>query len=152
MTAMPPVPMPPGYVPAGTPEAAPRDPQGRFTVGSPGRPKGSRNRTSRAALEALEDLAPAALEQLAIAVKCGNLPAIKIVLETVLPRGGRLIEIEGGADDPRALIDAATSGQITPDEFARMSQGLKTALDASELLAIKQRMDELEMLIQSLKN
>ena len=63
-----------------------------------------------------------------------------------------MIEIEGGADDPRALIAAALSGQITPDEFARLSQGLKTALDASELLSIKSRMDELETLIQSLKN
>lgn len=156
-----PSPWPPGYQP---PEAAPavteapaptfnppRDPKtGRILPGHGGKPKGMRNRRARVTLEGVQDLAPDAVRMLGVLVNQGNPAAIKLVLEYTLPRGGRTIDLDGTAD-PHKLIEAVTTGEISPDEFARIAQGWKTAADAAELKEIKAQIEELEALVAAMR-
>lgn len=158
MTDKPPAPEPPGGwpdppLPATAPPAGgglpERDAAGHFRKGGPGRPKGSRNKLSRAALEAVQELAPAAIEQLQLSLRRCDGWAIRYVLDRVLPEG-RAINLDG-TTNPIELIEAATSGEISSAEFARLAQGMKSALDSSELRELKHQVEQLELLISGLK-
>jgi hypothetical protein len=153
-----PIPMPPGYQPSEAAEAAPsqhippegRDELGRIKPGFGGRPAGVKNKRARITLEGVQDLAPDALRMLGTLVRQGHLAAIKLVLDATLPRGGRTIDLDGTAD-PHKLIEAVTTGEISPDEFARLAQGWKTAADAAELKEIKAQIDEMEALVSAMR-
>lgn len=127
-----------------------RDGTGRFKVGHGGRPLGSKNKKSADALARVQGLSDAAIDKLAELVAQGSFAAIKLVLEHTLPRGGRTIDLDG-TQDANKLIEAVTTGQITPDEMARISQGWKTAIDAAELNNIKSSIEELEQLVAALR-
>lgn len=123
-----------------------RGPDGRWLTGFGGRPKGSRNKTSTKLLKDVHSLSDDAFEQLATKVRAGEWLAIKLVLDYTLPRNGRTIELDGTAD-PNSLIEAVTTGEISPDEFARIAQGWKTASDVSDVKELKQQVEQLELLI-----
>lgn len=127
-----------------------RDGAGRFKPGQGGRPPGVRNRKPSGALAAIQSLSDEALIQLGQLVRDKNFAAIRLVLEYTLPRGGRTVDLDGTAD-PNELIAAVTTGEISPDEFARIAQGWKTASDAADLKELKQQVEELELLISALK-
>ena len=127
-----------------------RDKAGKFLPGQGGRPPGSRNKKPSGALAAIQSLSDMALAKLAGLVAQSNFAAIRLVLEFTLPRGGRTVDLDGTAD-PNELIAAVTSGEISPDEFARIAQGWKTAVDAAELREIKAQIDELEQLVSALR-
>lgn len=127
-----------------------RDGAGRFKPGQGGRPPGSRNKKPSGALVAIQALSDVALAKLAVLVSEGSFPAIRLVLEYTLPRGGRTIDLDGTAD-PNALIESVTSGEISPDEFARIAQGWKTAVDAAELKDLKAQVDEIEQLVSAMR-
>lgn len=150
-----PSPWPPGTGPEAAPAAPafnpPRDPKtGRILPGHGGKPRGMRNKRARVTLEGVQDLAPDALAMLGVLVRQGHLAAIKIVLEYSLPRGGRTIDLDGTAD-PHKLIEAVTTGEISPDEFARIAQGWKASLDSAELKEIKVQIEELEALVAAMR-
>ena len=126
-----------------------RDAKGRILKGFGGRKPGSRNVRSREALHAVQALTPAATHSLGVLVRQMNFAAIKYVLDTVLPKEGRLIELDSG--DPLAVIDALTDGEINPTEFAKIAVGMKSAMDSAELAELKNQVDELETLIGQLK-
>lgn len=100
--------------------------------------------------EAIQDLGPSAIKMLGVLVAQGDPTAIKLVLQHVLPKGGRTIDLDGTAD-PAELVAAFTSGEISPDEFARAAQGWKTSADAAELKEITAKIEELEELMTALK-
>lgn len=127
-----------------------RDHRGRIKKGFGGRPKGSRNRASREAVAAVQSLAPQAIEGLRVLLGQFNFAAIKFVLDMTLPRDGRPIDLDA-TSNPHDIIEAVTSGEISPSEFARITQGMKSALDASELKELKASVDELEQLISAIK-
>lgn len=127
-----------------------RDGTGRFKPGQGGRPPGVRNKKPSGALAAIQSLSDDALIQLGQLVREKNFAAIRLVLEYTLPRGGRTVDLDGTAD-PNELIAAVTTGEISPDEFARIAQGWKTASDAADLKELKQQVEELELLISALK-
>ena len=126
-----------------------RDDQGRFLPGCGGRKRGSKNKTSKAILKAVQDLSPVAVEQLAIKMRLGDMSAIRLILEWTLPKGGRTIDLE--SNDPNAIADAAMMGEISPDEAARLSQAIKTAGDAADLKELKRQIDELETLMTAMR-
>jgi hypothetical protein len=126
-----------------------RAPDGKFLPGFGGRKRGSRNRVSHNSLVAVQALSSEAVAQLAVRMRAGDMQAIRLILEYTLPRGGRTIELE--SNDPNAIIDAAAHGEISPDEAARLAQAVKTAGDAAELKELKRQVEELELLISSLK-
>lgn len=127
-----------------------RDGKGRFKPGQGGRPAGARNRKPSGALTAVQNLSDLAIAKLAMLVSQNSWAAIRYVLDMTLPRGGRTIDLDGTAD-PNELIAAVTSGEISPDEFARVAQGWKTATDAAEMKEIKAQVDELEQLIAAIR-
>ncbi|MCD1590381.1 hypothetical protein K7H13_06365 [Qipengyuania citrea] len=133
--------------PAWSPE---RDNVGRFKPGQGGRPPGVRNKKPSGALAAIQSLSDEALAQLAALVREKNFAAIRLVLEYTLPRGGRTVDLDGTAD-PNELIASVTSGEISPDEFARIAQGWKTAAEAADLADIKAQIAELETLVSAMK-
>lgn len=138
-----PLPVPAGWAPE-------RDNGGRFKPGQGGRPPGVRNRKPSGALAAIQSLSDEALIQLASLVREKNFAAIRLVLEYTLPRGGRTVDLDGTAD-PNELIAAVTNGEISPDEFARIAQGWKTASDAADLSQLKAQVEEIELLVSALK-
>jgi hypothetical protein len=123
---------------------------GRFKPGQGGRPPGVRNKKPSGALAAIQSLSDEALVQLAALVREKNFAAIRLVLEYTLPRGGRTVHLDGTAD-PNELIASVTSGEISPDEFARIAQGWKTAAEAADLADIKAQIAELETLVSAMK-
>ncbi|MEP3143318.1 hypothetical protein [Qipengyuania citrea] len=123
---------------------------GRFKPGQGGRPPGVRNKKPSGALAAIQSLSDEALAQLAALVREKNFAAIRLVLEYTLPRGGRTVDLDGTAD-PNELIASVTSGEISPDEFARIAQGWKTAAEAADLADIKAQIAELETLVSAMK-
>jgi hypothetical protein len=127
-----------------------RDNVGRFKPGQGGRPPGVRNKKPSGALAAIQSLSDEALAQLAALVREKNFAAIRLVLEYTLPRGGRTVDLDGTAD-PNELIASVTSGEISPDEFARIAQGWKTAAEAADLSDIKAQIAELETLVSAMK-
>ena len=127
-----------------------RDIVGRFKPGQGGRPPGVRNRKPSGALKAVQALSDHAIAQLATLVSQGNWAAIRYVLDMTLPRGGRAIDLDGTAD-PNELIAAATSGEISPDEFARLAQAWKASAEAADLADIKASISELEALVSALR-
>jgi len=127
-----------------------RDAGGRFKPGHGGRPPGVRNRKPSGALAAIQSLSDLAIAKLTGLICEGNFAAIRYVLDFTLPRGGRAIDLDGTAD-PNELIAAVTSGEISPDEFARIAQGWKSASDTADLKDLTAQVAELEMLISALK-
>lgn len=126
-----------------------RDERGRLLPGFGGRKPGTKNKKSREALAAVQDLAPDAIASLKTLVRQHNWPAVKYILDATLPALGRTVELEDGS--PEAVIQAVVDGTISPTEFAKISTGLKSAMDASELKDLKNQVDELEILIGTLK-
>lgn len=143
----PPPPAPPTPHPSWNPG---RDSTGKFKPGQGGRPAGVRNRKPSGALAAIQSLSDEALIQLGQLVREKNFAAIRLVLEYTLPRGGRTVDLDGTAD-PNELIAAVTNGEISPDEFARIAQGWKTAVDAADMKEIKSQIDELEQLVAAMR-
>ena len=126
-----------------------RGPDGKYLPGFGGRPKGAKNKVSRLTLESVQALSSEAVLHLKERMRAGDMGAIRLILEYTLPRGGRTIDL--GTSDPNAICDAAAHGDISPDEAARLAQAFKTAGDAAELKEIKRQVEELELLISSLK-
>ena len=71
-----------------------RDALGRIKPGFGGRPRGSRNKASREAVAAVQQLAPQAINGLRVLVAQFNFAAIKYVLDATLPRDGRPIDLD----------------------------------------------------------
>jgi len=134
-----------------TPAAADprRDAQGRWLPGmAPGRKPGSKNKTGVAELRKVQSFASEAIAKLVERMRDGDMGAVRFILEYTLPRGGRTVDL--GSNEPNAIMDAATSGEISPDEAARLAQAAKTVGDAAELKELKRQVEELELLITSM--
>lgn len=125
---------------------------GKFAPGNPGggRRIGATDTISHSTQKAIHGLASEAVAKLAERIRQGDWSAIKFVLDSTLPRGGRCVDL-GGSADPNVLIEAATTGQISPDEFARLAQAWKSAGDAADLKDLKHQVEQLELLITSLR-
>ena len=132
-----------------TPNNGNRAANGQFLKGFGGRKPGSKNKTSKATLQAVQALSSEAVAKLGERMRDGDMNAIKLILEYTLPKGGRTIELD--SNDPNAISDAAMMGEISPDEAARLAQSVKTAGDAAELRELKRQVEELELLVSSLK-
>ena len=128
---------------------ATRKTNGQFGANNPGRRIGSENKAAKQRVGEVQALWPKARAQLEARVEAGDMTAIKLVCDYCLPRGGRPIDLE--SIHPNAAIEAAMLGDISPDEFARLSQGLKTAMDASNIDDIRKSLDELELLVASMR-
>jgi len=122
-----------------------------FQRGNPGRPKGSRNATTLA-LESLLDGQAEALTQKAVELALdGDLAAIRICLERILPpRKDRpvtfsLPQISCASDAAKASASlVAAGGEITPSEAAEIGRLLETYVRTLEITELEERLSKLE--------
>jgi hypothetical protein len=129
-------------------------PRGRpFPPGNPGRPTGSRNKST----ELIEQLAEGQAEQLFQKVvelaQAGNVACLRMLLDRVCPpRKGQPVHfvvppIKSAQDVPRviaAIWTAIQQGQITPDEAADLSIVVDRTMHAIELHDVIRRISALE--------
>ena len=118
-----------------------RQSNGRFGGGNPGRPVGARNRTPSKYALTCEEHTGLAFRVLHDRLLDGDLKAALFVLSRVLP-SERLIELP--SSEPHAWADAMAEGVISPAEAAKAAQALKTINDATIVVDLQARLDELE--------
>jgi hypothetical protein len=124
-----------------------------FTPGNPGRPKGSRNKTTLA-LEALLDGEGEALTRKAVGMALdGDTTAMRLCMDRIMPpRKDRpvlfaLPRLETAADVVKAtaaIVEAVATGDLTPSEAGELSKlidGFRAALTTAGL---EERLAKLE--------
>ena len=125
----------------------------RFQPGNPGRPPGSRNKTTLA-MEALLDGEAEEITRKAIEMaKEGDATAMRLVLDRLLPpRRDRpvnfaLPKLETPADAVKAtaaIAEAVASGELTPMEAGEMAKLVEGFTRAFEIHDIDKRLSLLE--------
>jgi hypothetical protein len=141
-------------LPKNTTETSTTKPRGRpFAKGNPGRPPGSRNKTS-VALEAMRDGEAEAIASKAVELAlAGDRFALRLCLDRILaPRPDRSVSFEmpalksasDGAAALSAVVAAVASGEITPGEGVSVSQIIGTAVRAFEARDFEQRIEAVE--------
>ncbi|MBP8276639.1 MAG: hypothetical protein KAX55_07100 [Propionivibrio sp.] len=130
-----------------------RDAAGRFKPGNPGRPKGSRHRATIAVLTLLEGEAEDITRTCIEAAKAGDMTAIRLVLERLLPpakeRPIRLTlpeahTAEGVAEAQGAILQAVAAGEILPAEAAVLTNIVDSRRRAIETAELEARITALE--------
>jgi hypothetical protein len=134
-----------------------RTKQGQFkkgTSGNPsGRPLGSRNRATLMAEQFLDGESEELMRQAVKLAKSGNLFALRLCLERVLPiRKERTIELElppahnalDLAANLQRILAAAGEGRITPSEAQVLTDVLSMQAHLFETADMERRIQELE--------
>ena len=129
------------------------DAHGKFRPGNPGRPKGARHKTTLA-IEALLDGQAEKLTEKAIQMAlAGDVTAMRLCLDRLAPPPkDRPIQIAmprlAGLQDmtiaTAAVVDAVTSGTITPSEGEAIAKLIETHRRAVELVDLETRLTRLE--------
>ena len=130
-----------------------RDRKGRFGPGNPGKPKGTRHRTTQA-VEALLGGQAEALTRKAVELALeGDTTALRLCLERIAPpRREAPVTVEiptirTAGDLPKAiavLLQAAGRGDLTPGEAGRLAGLVGEAGKALELHDLEVRLQRLE--------
>jgi hypothetical protein len=105
-----------------------RDDKGRFGPGNPGRPVGSKNRTTAIALALLSDEEPELVRKGIESAKAGDVQMLKFFLDRILPKE-RVIRMDlptldfadEAIDAMAAVSGAIAQGEITPSEGVALS-------------------------------
>jgi len=131
-----------------------RDPEtGRFLPGNPGRLRGSRNVSTKAAEALLDGEAEALTRQAVDMALAGDTTALRLCLERIVPPvKERPVEVDlpqlDGAGDLLgiigALLQAAASGEITPGEGDKLARLVAGYVKAVELAQFDERLKALE--------
>jgi len=132
-------------------------PRGRpFAAGNrygKGRPRGSRNKTTRVAQQILDQYSESLIRQGIVLAAKGNVPLLKFLLERMLPvrRDGpvrlKLRKIETAQDIIVAgseIVEAISAGKITPQEGERVTEVLERIRKCIEVGELAARVEELE--------
>ncbi len=129
------------------------DSTGKFRRGNPGRPKGSRHKTTRAILALLEGDADAITRKCIEAAQAGDLTAIRLVLDRLLPPAKerpvvvKLPDTEtlaGVAQAQAAILRAVACGELLPTEGATLAAIVENRRRAIETTELEQRIAALE--------
>jgi hypothetical protein len=139
-----------------TEDAAPRKnaefTRGRpFAKGNPGRPSGSKNRTTAIAQALLADEETELVRKGIELAKAGDVQMLKFLLDRLLPKE-RLIKIDipqlDFADEAigamAAISGAIAEGQITPSEGATLSSMISGYSRAIEVWDLSRRIDAID--------
>ena len=117
---------------------------GQFAPGSGGRPRGTRNKVSNAALQSVKAMSDEAIQQLKAKLASGDWQAICFVLERILPRG-RIIELDGVS--PQDVLSQMIEGEISCVEAKDIATALRNLTEISELKEIAERLKLLEAIL-----
>jgi hypothetical protein len=124
-----------------------------FGPGNPGRPKGSRNKTTLAAELLLDGEAEALTRKAIELAKAGDMSALRLCLDRILPvRRDRPVAFElpilkHARDAVKALAAiarAVADGDLTPMEAAELSKVVDGYAHAIETAELTVRLDRLE--------
>jgi hypothetical protein len=122
-----------------------------FAKGNPGRPTGSKNRTTLLAAALLEGKCDKLLGKAFKLAEAGNVPMLKFLLGRLLPRE-RLINLdlptmEFADDAVEALghiMRAVSEGRISPSEGAALAALINSQTHAIDMADVVKRLDSLE--------
>ena len=119
-----------------------------------GKPKGARNKVTRAALELLEGECEALTRKAIDLALAGDTVALRLCLERIAPprkevplEGLSLPPIQSPADLPRVMagvLEAVSRGDITPGEAEKLARLVGEYGKATELADIEERLRALE--------
>lgn len=110
-----------------------------------GRPKGARNKASIVAENLLDGESPAIIRKLISQAKKGQAIALKLVIERIVPKRGRAVEItdlpaisraSDIAEATGAVVRAAAEGELTLQEaeaFMRLLAAHRAAVETADL-------------------
>lgn len=122
-----------------------RNTDGTFGPGNPGKPRGTRHKATRAALELLDGEAEALTRQAVTMALGGDGVALRLCLERIAPPRRdapvqfdlpRMATARDAATAAGAVLEAVASGELTPLEGAHIMALVETyrrTLETSEL-------------------
>ncbi len=129
-------------------------PDGKFAPGNPGKPKGARNRATKAVQELLDDQSDA-LSQKAVDLPLeGDTTALRLCLERIAPprKDGpvefdlpAMTNAQEAAEAASAVLQAVSEGNLTPLEGATVMglvEQFRRTLEVSELEVRMTRIEE----------
>ena len=141
-----------------SPENTGRKQDGRFRKGMSGhpegRPRGARNRATRLAEALLEDEAVALVRQAIDLAKAGDMAAIRLCLERLIPRRvERPIEFalppvtdaKDGVVALSRIMEGVGRGELTASEASSLVSLVEASLKAIEVLDLNERLAALEV-------
>ncbi len=125
-----------------------------------GRPRGSRNKATLAVLALMENEAEEITRKAIEAAKAGDMAAIKLILERLLPPrkdapvSFTLPEIRNAENIPSAMtavIDSVSSGDLTPQEGAAISGLLEQLRRSYETAQMAAKLETLTTILSARK-
>lgn len=126
---------------------------GKFTKGNPGRPPGSRNKTTLAVEALIEGEAKALTRKAIELAKAGDMAALRLCMDRIAapkkdrPSPFELPPMKDGRDHPvaiAAIISAVAAGDLTAGEaeaLCRMFEQHRKSIETAEIL---DRLEKLE--------
>lgn len=130
-----------------------RKADGTFTTGNPGKPKGTRNRSTRAALDLLDGESEALTRRAVELALDGDTTALRLCMERLvpprrhLPISIRLPEMKSAADAAdvcSTVLNAVADGEVTPADGARVMHLVETYRRTLEATDFERRLKALE--------
>jgi hypothetical protein len=133
-----------------------RNPDGTFSEGNTGKPKGARNRATRAVQELLEEQTEALTQAVVNKALEGDTAALRLCLERICPAlkaTSPTIKLDIPAPDnlsdiARSFIAAAAKGEIAPDVAAQLVSAVTSVARVEEMENVKERLQALERAIK----
>jgi hypothetical protein len=126
---------------------------GKFRPGNPGRPKGSRHKTTLAIEALLAGQAEKLTEKAIQMALGGDVTAMRLCLDRLAPPPKdrpiqitmpRLAGVQDMTTATAAVVDAVTSGTITPSEGEAIAKLIEVHRRAVELVDLEARLARLE--------
>lgn len=122
-----------------------RDATGKLLPGhTMGRPRGSRNRASKAELERLRYRSEAAWRVIDERLAAGDLKAALWILSRLTP-DARVVELDSTSPDD--VGEAVASGDLTIGEAMKLSAAVRALRDVEQMDQMKARLDQIEALL-----
>ncbi|MDF3905534.1 hypothetical protein [Paracoccus sp. AS002] len=123
-----------------------RDQSGKFLPGAGGRPPGAKNKKTRASVMAINSLQDLAFQKLKELLEAGNPSTVEFVVKSLLPTGGRAVQLEDMSVE--GLSDAVASGTISPTELRQLASGLEKIRAVEDMDKLADRLAEVERLLK----
>jgi hypothetical protein len=129
-----------------------------FATGNPGRPQGSRNRTTLVAQALLKDEETALVRKGIELAEAGDVQMLKFLLDRILPKERPvrvdLPPMDGAFDAVSALgaiIEAVGTGRIAPSEAAALANPVAAYARIMDAAEFGERLDNIEKELRALK-
>lgn len=133
---------PPDFPNSSGPE---RDASGRYLPGHGGRRPGSRNKIAHETIKKIQEMRGDAIQQLRNLVTAGDIKEITYVLDRIIPKNGRTIELDDTR--PSTIAEMLADGSINPEEARDIAATIKSLREIEELEQLRAKLIELEAIV-----